>query len=81
MCKNIWQTYCMSFLLLNTIFYRNNVKAQFNIPQNSCPQYFEYVNNGNEIEGQIKLKFRINDAVIRLVFEASVPARLTSVSI
>lgn len=52
------------------------------LPPNACPDYFKY-NNGvdGQVEGQIGLKFKITDSDVNLVFQASVPGTLTSVSL
>jgi hypothetical protein len=57
---------------------RNNEPAT-TIPNNPCPSVFEYVQNGNITEGEIKLKTSGRDAVVDLVFEANVPGTINSV--
>lgn len=75
MCKTV-----VKLCLYLNIFLLNVVYSQIGLPPNPCPQYFEYIDNGHELEGQIKLKFKISESVVNLVFEASIPTRLTSVS-
>jgi hypothetical protein len=48
-------------------------------PINPCPSIFEYVNEDNIIEGEIKLKTSERGTVVNLVFEANVPGSITSV--
>jgi hypothetical protein len=50
------------------------------VPESPCPHYFQYIRNGNSLEGQILFKFKIEDPVIELVFEGSVPGNLKAVS-
>lgn len=64
-----------------TIFKNLEVFAQYNTPQNPCPDIFQYVNGNDAIEGQITLKFAIKDAFVNLLFEASIPEKLASVSL
>lgn len=40
-------------------FWNVGVFAQHYTPQNSCPDYFEYIDGSNGVEGQIVLKFDI----------------------
>ncbi len=48
-------------------------------PNNPCPSVFEYVNDENITEGEIKLKTSGRDAVVNLVFEANVRGSITSI--
>lgn len=73
----IWLHICV----INTIFKNFDAFAQYNTPQNPCPDIFQYVDGDNAVEGQITLKFTIRDAFVNLVFEASIPEKLTSVSL
>jgi hypothetical protein len=49
--------------------------------QSHCTQYFEYINNGAIVEGQIKLKFEITEPIIDLSVEAVVPGNSRPVCI
>lgn len=70
----------LHFFLFYATCKRIEVSAKYIIPQNSCPDYFKYVNYENEIEGRIELNFRIKDSDIVVVFEGSIPELLTDVS-
>ncbi len=58
----------------------NNQNVQTSsTPNNPCSSVFEYVDDGNIIEGEIKLKTSGRDAVVDLVFEANVPGSISAV--
>lgn len=78
MLKLIFKSF-LHFISLCAIFVV--AKAQVKLPPNSCPNYFKYTNGASGVEGQIFLKFRIRDSNVNLVFEGSIPEKLTSVSL